>query len=96
MLYPPLSTGSAFEFTLSQACVPKQQCCELRQREHSDADLASQAESLAIATALYSFQVVCKLFADRAHPKLFRTLRSASHPRGLAMPVEDGLNDFSP
>ena len=36
-----------------------------------------------------------ELFADRAHPQLPRTLRSASHLRGLAMPVEDGLDDFS-
>ena len=37
-----------------------------------------------------------KLFADRARPKHPRTLRTASHFRGLALPVEDGLNDFSP
>ena len=37
-----------------------------------------------------------KLFADRARPKHPRTLRTASHLRGLALPVEDGLNVFSP
>ena len=28
--------------------------------------------------------------------ELIRALCEASHLRGLAMPVEDGLNDFSP
>ena len=37
-----------------------------------------------------------KLLADRAHPQRPRTLRSALHLRGLAFPVEDGLNDISP